>query len=57
MEIKVSRQFSDDFRKVAEFYGCTQPEIAEMKEVARADLPNAEIAFRNMAEQIAERSK
>ncbi|MHB8915792.1 MAG: hypothetical protein ACYC4K_08270 [Thiobacillus sp.] len=53
MEIKVSRQFSDNFRMVSEFYGCTDAEIAEMKEAARSDLANAEIAFQNMAEQIA----
>lgn len=50
--VRVTKQFSEDFARVAAHYACPDSEIAAMKQAARADMENAAISFRAMAQEI-----
>jgi hypothetical protein len=50
--IKVSKQFSADFKKVCEYHNCTPEEVKEMKVKARADFEAAEECYAMLAKEI-----
>ena len=50
--VRASKQFSDNFKIVSEYYACTTEEIEKMTEEARKDIGNAEISFDLMANEI-----
>ena len=52
-EIKVTKQFAQDFILVAKHYMLEElGEIEEAKKAARNDMANAEISYRAMADEI-----
>lgn len=51
-QIKVSKEFIDDFMLVSKHYLCSPDEIFLMKELARKDMDNAVVCFKSIAKEI-----
>lgn len=51
-KMQVSKEFAENFAMVSGHYACSDEEIAEMKQAARADMEAAETSFGLMAQEI-----